>query len=290
MLTHPPAATGGVAGGGRELPIVARLLAGARFELTPLSGALEQAEALPAGATVTVTTSPSRGVGPTVALAERLAERGFHAVPHLPARQILDTAELSELLGRLDRAGVREVFVVGGDADPPRGEFADGLSLLRAMRRIGHRPARIGVPCYPEGHPLIDDGTLWSALLAKQELADYATTQMCFDPAAVCRFARAARERGVTLPILVGVPGVVNLRRLLRISMRIGVGDSVRFVRGQRTAARELLRPGSYRPDALVHALAAEEACAFAGLHFYMFNDVEATMRWLREVSPRASR
>ena len=42
-----------------ERQTLARLVAGARFELIPLANALEQAEALPPGAPVSVTASPS---------------------------------------------------------------------------------------------------------------------------------------------------------------------------------------------------------------------------------------
>lgn len=59
-----------------------------RFEVIPLPGIEEQIEEyLPVHATVTVTASPRRGLGPTLELATRLALRGIDAVPHLAARQ-----------------------------------------------------------------------------------------------------------------------------------------------------------------------------------------------------------
>ncbi|MGH8883494.1 MAG: methylenetetrahydrofolate reductase, partial [Stackebrandtia sp.] len=206
-------------------------------------------------------------------------------------------AELSEVLGRLDRAGIRDLFVVGGDASEPAGKFADGLSLLQAMAEIGHRLTRIGVPSYPEGHHAIDDEALWSALRAKQRYAGYTVTQLCFDADVVCSFAAAARRRGITLPIVAGVPGVVDAGRLLRVGVRIGIGDSVRFVRGHRfpavkSAAGSLLRPGGYRPGPLVRKLGMhlhDGRCDLAGLHIYTFNQVGATVRWLHNAHRRAA-
>lgn len=264
---------------------VSSLLAMPQFELVPVRGASDAARALPAGTTVTVTVSSRGGTAATVELVERLSARGFRAVPHLAARQFHDDRELSEVLDRLDGAGVRGAFVVAGDVGPPVGRFPDGLSLLRAMDRIGHRLTSIGVPSYPEGHPTIDDSTLWSALRAKQAYADYTVTQMCFDPDAVCRFVETARARGITLPVMVGVPGAVDTRKLLRIGMRIGVGESIRFAKGHLGIAGELLRPGGYRPGGLVHSLAQRSearGCELAGLHIYTFNQVEATIAWLR--------
>lgn len=272
-----------------EWPAITPLLAAPRYEILPLpsvlESVLEQTAALPARSVVAVTASPRQGAAATVDVAERLVAQGMRAVPHLAARQLRDAAELTEVLDRLDAAGVDEVFVVGGDTREPEGAFADGLALLRSMDELGRLPGRVGVPSYPEGHWAIDDDTLWTSLRAKQNYADYTVTQLCFDARAVCRFTAAARHHGITLPIVAGVPGVVDIGRLLRISMRVGVGESLRFVRGHRSVAGSLPRPGGYHPDALVDALATRVSlghCDLAGLHLYTFNQVTATARWVR--------
>lgn len=268
------------------------LLAQPRYEILPLPDVLDETAELPAGSVVTVTASPRKGTEATVDISERLAAQGMRAVPHLAARQVRDAGELSTVLDRLDAAGIDEIFVVGGDAHEPAGSFADGLALLRAMADLGRLPARIGVPCYPEGHPAIDDRDLWAALAAKQHYACYAVTQLCFDADAVCRFAVAARGRGITLPIVAGIPGAVDAGKLLRVSLRIGIGESVRFVRGHRSVAGRLLRPGGYRPDGLVRKLGMrvhEGRCELAGLHLYTFNHVGATARWVEQAYRRAA-
>lgn len=265
---------------------VAELLAAPQLELMPTRDAADRFEGLPEWATVTVTCAPRRGLAPTLDLVERLAARGFRAVPHVAARQVRDAAELAGVLGRLDRAGVREAFVVAGDALVPAGEFPDGPALLRAMDRLGHSLTRIGVPGYPEGHPSVPDDALWAALREKQPHAHYVVTQMCFDAAALRGFVAEARRRGITLPVLVGLPGAVDAGTLLRLGVRIGVGDSLRFALGHRGVAGTLLRPGRYRPDALLGELDAGE---FAGLHLFTFNQVDPTLRWLTEARRRAA-
>lgn len=263
-----------------------------RFELVPLHGAVESARALPDGATVTVTSSPARGAEPTLALVEDLAARGYDAVPHLSARQLRDDNELSAVITRLDAAGIRDVFVVGGDATEPAGAFPHGLALLQAMDRLGHPFHRIGVPAYPEGHHVIPSDALWADLEAKQQFATYSVTQLCFDADAICRFAVDATARGIGLPIVVGMPGAVDFARLMRISLKVGVGDSLRFVRGNASVVRRLLRPGGYRPDALVRKLASRiraDQCRIAGLHLYTFNQVTPTIRWLRKARRRSA-
>jgi len=96
-----------------------RLLSHVRYEVLPTSWIEELvATNLPSGSTVTVTASPSKGLEATVALAERLAVRGYDVVPHLAARMISGRTELAEASDRLRRVGVTTVFVPAGDADP----------------------------------------------------------------------------------------------------------------------------------------------------------------------------
>lgn len=262
------------------------LLQSPRYELIPMAGALDQVRALPAGATVTVTSSPSRGIEPTVDLAQALATRGFQAIPHLAARSLESHDQLADVSARLHVVGVTDVFVVGGDATSAAGPFPDGLALLSALTRIGAGFARVGVPSYPEGHYAIDDETLWRDLAAKQALATYTVTQLCFDAGKICRFVAEARKRGISLPVTAGVAGAVDAARLLRVSLKVGVGESRRFVRGHNAVTRRLLRPHGYTPDALVRKLAArgrDGGCAIDGLHIYTFNQVQSTVDWLAE-------
>lgn len=271
--------------------MLATLLARPRYEILPLPRVLAETVELPAGSVVTVTASPRQGLEATVATTERLAAQGMRAVPHLAARQVRDVAELTGVLDRLDAAGVDEVFVVGGDGEPV-GVFRDGLMLLRAMAGLGRLPSRVGIPAYPEGHWAVEPRALWSALRDKQDFADYLVTQLCFDADAIVRFAAEASRRGIGLPIVAGVPGVVDRRKLLQISMRVGVGESIRFVRGNRSLAGRLLRPGGYRPEPLVRRLAARTTdgrLTLAGLHLYTFNHVSATARWVHETYRRAA-
>ena len=123
-----------------------------RFELLPIRGMREAAAALPAGAVVTVTCSPRHGLERTLEASEWLVGAGFQAVPHLAARLMRDRHHLERLLAQLAALGIEDVFVVGGDAERPVGDFPHGLALLEAMAALSTRPERVGVPAYPEGH------------------------------------------------------------------------------------------------------------------------------------------
>jgi len=166
------------------------------FELLPLKNLPEQIPHLPAGARVSVTASPAKGIDATLDWAVRLQADGFRAIPHLSARMIADRATLSGLLDRAREGGLTHAFVVGGDADEP-GEFLDGLSLLTAMDELGHPFGTLGCPGYPQGHPDIPDEALESALHDKARFVDHVTTQMDFDVKAIAAWVQ--RERAGAL-------------------------------------------------------------------------------------------
>lgn len=251
------------------------------FEVIPLRGVDEKVERLPPGARVSVTASPTKGIGPTLDLALRLQRRGFAVTPHLSARLIKDRQELESIIQVLASERVTRALVVGGDSTDP-GKYSDALDLLRAMDEVGHHFSEVAIAGYPEGHPFISGDQLRQALIDKQHYANYITTQMCFDVRAMHSWLKGIRLDRIILPVRVGIPGVVDPIKLARIATRIGVGTSMRYIMRNRNVLLRLLRPGAYRPTKLVNALSQiDQGLALAGLHIFTFNQIEPTMDWL---------
>jgi methylenetetrahydrofolate reductase (NADPH) len=266
--------------------VLTRLVSSAKYELIPLGSILAKAEALPEGAAVTVTASPSHGIEATFDLAEELAARGHDVTPHLSAHMIRDRAHLQELLDRARSASITKAFVVGGDARD-KGAFHDGVMLLHAIDELGHPFTEIGVPSYPEGHPDIADDVLLAALKEKQKIATSMTTQMCFNPGALSAWLTRMRAAGVTLPVHLGVPGVAELTKLMAISARIGVADSARYLKKNKSMVGHLMRGGSFGPDAFLEALAStlvDRNAQVQALHVFTFNQVANTADWQRRM------
>ena len=255
-----------------------------RLEVIPAAG-VERAvfEHVPRDVTVTVTSSPTRGAEATFALTERLVGEGYSVVPHLAARLIADRTALVALLERFDAAGVRDVFVVAGDISRPAGHFEGAADLLAAMAEVGHGLERIGITGYPESHAFISDDETIQAMFVKIPFASYIVSQICFDAGVIAQWIRRVRDRGVALPIYIGLPGPIDAVRLLRLSKRVGLGDSARFLRRHGSWMGRLVRPRPYRPELLLERLAPDLARndnAIAGLHLYTFNEVEETEKW----------
>src|SRR5918997_7209796 len=222
----------------------------------PLRGVEEAiVEHVPKSIKLTVTASPKKGIEETLRFAERLSGRGYEVAPHISARLVRDEAHLEDVLGRLRGSGIKDAFVIAGDAAEPVGKFEGAAALLGTMAEIGHDLEEVGISGYPESHPLISDETTIQAMYDKAPYAEYIISQICFDPKTISSWARWVKRRGVDLPIRVGMPGVVNRQKLMRISATIGLGESARFLPQQPNWLVKMFMPGGYSPNRLVLGL-----------------------------------
>jgi methylenetetrahydrofolate reductase (NADPH) len=268
-----------------------RLTRRLRFELVPVKSVEQAIADLPPGSPVSVTCSPVKGLSATLELTSRLLDAGHDAIPHLSARLVESRDHTGRLAAWIRARGVRTVFVVGGDVETPAGPYADGLTFLRDLVEHDTGLVSVGMPGYPDGHALIGDEVVRIALFDKQALLAAAglrgavTTQMCFDAARIRSWLRTERAAGLSLPVDLGIPGVVDRTRLLSMGMRLGVGSSLRYLRKNRASMGRMMAFGGYDPTDLTAALAEDAAeLGITGLHAFTFNSVAATAAWQRAV------
>lgn len=273
---------------GAGLKQIVPLLHKARYEVLPTQSAEDAVlESVPRDVVVTITASPSRGLEPTLALAERLAAEGYQVVPHLSARLVRDSAHLGEVVARMTAIGVDDVFVPAGDADPPAGEFSSALDVLEYLVERGSPFKHVGITGYPETHPKIEDDITVQSMWDKRRHATYIVSNLCFDPGVLRQWIVRIRRRGVKLPLLVGLAGPVERTKLVQMATKIGVADSARFVAGHSSAFVRLSTPGAYQPERLLDrvgsTLAAPESLV-DGLHVFTFNQVRQAEQWRQEL------
>jgi methylenetetrahydrofolate reductase (NADPH) len=261
-----------------------RLITAAHIEVIPHNGAEARIGAAPRTSTLTFTCSPMFGLERTLEHAARATAAGYEVIPHLAARQVKDECALRRFIGRLDELNIRTLYVIGGDGTGI-GDFHEAGEILELLRSFDHRITRIGVGCYPEGHPKIDDETLLESLLRKQRYADYMVSQLCFDSTAMLRWLRLVREVGINLPLRVGVAVPMNTRKLAQLSLKIGVGASLRFLTKQHGLVGNLIKGTAYRPEDLIAELlesSADIELGMEGIHLFSFNQIDATVEWQR--------
>ncbi|MFD8279152.1 methylenetetrahydrofolate reductase [Streptomyces solisilvae] len=263
---------------------VAHALRDATYEILPFKSAEEKVLAhVPTDVALTVTTTEAKGLGPTIDLAASLSKQGYSAAPHIAARLVRDRAHLSDIVDQLGDSGIDRLFCIGGDAAEPVGDYTDALSLLQGLRDLDHPFSSIGIGGYPEGHGSISDELIERALESKAPYADLIITQLCFDADTTIRWARKAQDRGVTLPIRVGIPGAISRQKLIRVSAGLGLGQSARFLKKQQTMFWRFFLPGGYSPNKLIQKLTsafAEQDNNLRGFHVFTFNDLDSTEAW----------
>lgn len=274
-----------------DVDVLPQLARSARIEVIPLRGVQDKLAVVPRNTTVTVTCSLKFGLERTLEHTRLAVESGHRVVPHLAARQVADERELRAFVGRLGRLGVDELYVIGGDAPEPVGEYSSAAELLETLARIEHGITRIGVACYPEGHPKIGDADLLDALRRKQPYADYMVSQLCFDAGALVSWLQATRAAGIELPLYLGLAAPLNSRKLMELSLKIGVGSSLRYLSKQHGVLGNLLWGRTYQPERLLLAMEDELAAGelgIEGLHLFSFNQLDATVDWQQNIAGEA--
>jgi methylenetetrahydrofolate reductase (NADPH) len=221
-------------------------------------------------------------------------EIGFETMAHLSC--VGETTEgLGATLDRIEAAGIENVFALRGD--PPRGEedFVQpegGLGSaaeLAAFISAGWDFA-IGGACFPEVHPEAPDlETDLSYLKSKVDSgAGFLITQLFFDNQVYFDFVRAARARGIEVPILAGVIPVASFAQTKRICALCDASIPPRL-----EAAFEAAGGDPDREFELGVAYAAQQCSELLiagapGIHFYALNRAPATRAVLGSL--RASR
>lgn len=260
-----------------------------RYELLPFKGGKTEQEwdALPDGATVTVTCSQKTGQERTIERAEYLVgtDKDLTVIPHLSARAIESADQLDDILGRLDQAKIDSAFIVGGDAkDTPEKPFHNSLDLIQAIRdRRTSDELELGCTAYPDGHADISRELLKQDLLDKQHLVGYCATQLCFSPRKITKWSHEMQAAGLEIPIIVGIPGSVERKKLLRIVSQVGISDTTSFLRKNLPLMTQFIMPGGYSPDRLIKGLQsqiADQSSLIDGFHINTFNDIVSTENW----------
>ena len=81
----------------------------------------------------------------------------------------------------------------------------------------------------------------------KRRYATHVVSNLTFDPGARPDLGPAGcATRGITMPLLLGIPGPVERAKLLAMATKIGVGESTRFLVKHKGTFARLAAPGGF--------------------------------------------
>lgn len=174
--------------------------------------------------------------GTSRAVVKRLAEE--HTIPPLAHLTCVDQsrAEVTAVIEEFMGEGVRDFLALRGDPPASQSQWTphpDGLryasDLVELIREVaathGLDNVSVGVTAFPAQHVQEQ----WrqqglDVLKAKQDAgADFAVTQVFYEPELWQSLASDARGEGITLPILPGIIPLPNARRAIRLEQLTGV-------------------------------------------------------------------
>ncbi|MDI9505495.1 MAG: methylenetetrahydrofolate reductase [Bacillota bacterium] len=169
---------------------------------------------------ISITNGASGSTGShTVEVAEATQRCGIPALAHLVCMGN-SRADIDDTLGRLEKAGIRNVLALRGDVPPGGVQTGDFRYANQLMCHIEARGGFcVGGACYPEAHP--EAPSIDSDLDALKRKADsgcaFLTTQMFFDNSVLYSFASRLLKKGVTIPVLPAIMPVTNVKQFGRI-------------------------------------------------------------------------
>lgn len=248
---------------------------------------------LPVGTRVYIAHIDGTPIDDMVSTAKRIADEGYEVMPHFPARIIKDEATLADWIARYQgEAGVKQALLLAGGVAAPQGDFHSSMQLLETGLFDKAGFTNLNVAGHPEPNLDIDPKggreNTYAALDWKQEFskrtdAEMAlATQFCFEAQPVIDWVNELSERGMNLPVHIGIAGPAKLQTMIKFAIACGVGPSLKVLQKRAKDVTKLLLP--HEPGEVLADLAAHKAANpdfnITKVHFFPLGGIKTNANW----------
>jgi methylenetetrahydrofolate reductase (NADPH) len=227
---------------------------------------------------VYITMIPGVDCRDTIEAAIVIQIKGKQAIPHIAARSFSSPEVLKKCLSRLQDAGIKKVLLIGGGVPEPTGKYASVMDLLKTGLFAEYGINSFDFAGHPEGNP--DDPKSEYHMLEKlqwtkeHEFSSRIVTQWSLDAKKTNNWISDLREKGVSNPIHIGVPGPSTVKSLMRFAKVCGVKASTQVLRKQGLNISKLMFVN--KPDKIISKLSGYDQ-----LHLYPFGGIAKSAAWL---------
>ena len=227
---------------------------------------------------VYITMIPGVDCRDTIEAANVIQTKGKQAIPHIAARSFSSPEVLKKCLSVLQDAGIKRVLLIGGGVPEPTGKYASVMDLLKTGLFAEYGINSFDFAGHPEGNP--DDPKSEYHMLEKlqwtkeHEFSSRIVTQWSLDAKKTNNWISDLREKGVSNPIHIGVPGPSTVKSLMRFAKVCGVKASTQVLRKQGLNISKLMFVN--KPDKIISKLSGYDQ-----LHLYPFGGIAKSAAWL---------
>ena len=229
---------------------------------------------------VYITMIPGANCRDTIEAANVIQAAGKQAIPHIAARSFSGPEVLEICLSGLQDAGIKRVLLIGGGVPEPAGKYASVMDLLKTGLFAEYGINSFDFAGHPEGNP--DDPKSEYHMLEKlqwtkeREFSSRIVTQWSLDAKKTNNWISDLREKGVSNPIHIGVPGPSTVKSLIRFAKVCGVKASTQVLRKQGLNISKLMFVN--KPNKII-----SELSGYDQLHLYPFGGIAKSAAWLIE-------
>ena len=269
------------------------------IEVTPRAVAKIEnlSDLIPSGTLIYIAHIEGTPIDEMVKTARKINDQGYTTMPHFPARIIKDKNTLKDwILKYQNEANVYNALLLGGGVNKPYGEYDSSIQLIESELFDLAGFKKLYIAGHPEGNKDIDpDGSTknvdealsWKNKFKDRTDADMAiTTQFCFDSKTVINWANDIKDKGIDIPVHIGIAGPAKLQTLLKYSLECGVGASIKILQKRAMDLKKLLLP--YRPTSILTELAEYKLdnpnFNIEKVHFFPLGGVKQVTNFVKEL------